>query len=77
MAHTYKTLCDDVEAVFLATTREHSFLSNSIVQGIAELGRSFRNLVPANIDRVLEGTAFPGFCASVQYATFFTPVNYW
>jgi pantetheine-phosphate adenylyltransferase len=49
MAHTNKTLCDDIETVFLATAKEYSFLSSSIVKEISKFGGSVAHLVPENI----------------------------
>ncbi|MCC0175367.1 pantetheine-phosphate adenylyltransferase [Waterburya agarophytonicola K14] len=51
MAHTNKTLNQDIETVFLATTKEYSFLSSSIVKEIAQFGGSVDHLVSANIAR--------------------------
>ena len=49
MAHTNKTLNQEIETVFLATTKEYSFLSSSIVKEIAQFGGSIDHLVSANI----------------------------
>jgi pantetheine-phosphate adenylyltransferase len=49
MAHTNTTLWDGIETVFLATTREYSFLSSSIVKEIAEFGGDVSHLVPDNV----------------------------
>lgn len=46
MAHTNKTLSEEVETVFLATSNEHSFLSSSLVKEIAKLGGRIDHLVP-------------------------------
>ncbi|MDX2211712.1 MAG: pantetheine-phosphate adenylyltransferase [Oculatellaceae cyanobacterium bins.114] len=46
MAHTNKTLSDDVETVFLATSNEYSFLSSSLVKEIAKFGGPVDHLVP-------------------------------
>jgi pantetheine-phosphate adenylyltransferase len=51
MAHTNKTLWDGVETVFLATTKEYSFLSSSIVKEIAKFGGNVTHLVPKNVSR--------------------------
>lgn len=51
MAHTNKTLRDEIETVFLATTKEYSFLSSSIVKEIAKFGGSVAHLVPENVAR--------------------------
>ena len=49
MAHTNKTLNREIETVFLATNKEYSFLSSSIVKEIAQFGGSIDHLVSANI----------------------------
>ena len=49
MAHTNKTLWEEVETVFLATTKEYSFLSSSIVKEIAMFGGDISHLVPPNV----------------------------
>lgn len=49
MAHTNKTLCEEVETVFLSTAREYSFLSSSIVKEIAMFGGDITHLVPENV----------------------------
>ena len=49
MAHTNKTLNSEIETVFLATTKEYSFLSSSIVKEIAQFGGSIDHLVSPNI----------------------------
>lgn len=46
MAHINKTLSEDIETVFLATSTEHSFLSSSVVKEIAKFGGSVDHLVP-------------------------------
>ncbi|MBE9180977.1 pantetheine-phosphate adenylyltransferase [Oculatella sp. LEGE 06141] len=46
MAHTNKTLSDDIETVFLATSNEYSFLSSSLVKEIAKFGGPIDHLVP-------------------------------
>lgn len=49
MAHTNQTLWEGIETVFLATTKEYSFLSSSIVKEIAKFGGSVVHLVPENV----------------------------
>ncbi len=53
MAHTNKTLWTDIETVFLATTKEYSFLSSSVVKEIARFGGSVSHLVTENIAKDL------------------------
>ncbi|MFM2429684.1 MAG: hypothetical protein RLZZ511_897 [Cyanobacteriota bacterium] len=49
MAHTNKTLSNQIETVFLATSNEYSFLSSSVVREIAKLGGPLDHLVPKHI----------------------------
>lgn len=53
MAHTNKTLSQEMETVFLATNKEYSFLSSSTVKEIAQFGGSISHLVPGNVARDL------------------------
>lgn len=46
MAHTNKTLSNDIETVFLSTSNEYSFLSSSLVKEIARFGGPVDHLVP-------------------------------
>ncbi|WP_448602947.1 pantetheine-phosphate adenylyltransferase [Thermoleptolyngbya sp.] len=46
MAHTNKTLAEDIETFFLATSSEYSFLSSSLVKEIAKFGGPVDHLVP-------------------------------
>ncbi|NJK56448.1 MAG: pantetheine-phosphate adenylyltransferase [Pleurocapsa sp. SU_5_0] len=54
MAHTNKTLNQEIETVFLATTKEYSFLSSSIVKEIAQFGGAIDHLVSQNIAEDME-----------------------
>ena len=49
MAHTNKTLFEQIETVFLATSNEYSFLSSSVVKEIARFGGSVDHLVPQHV----------------------------
>ncbi|EAZ90417.1 pantetheine-phosphate adenylyltransferase [Crocosphaera chwakensis] len=49
MAHTNKTLSEDVQTIFLATNKEYSFLSSSTVKEIAQFGGSIAHMVPENV----------------------------
>ena len=49
MAHTNKTLSADIETIFLATAKEYSFLSSSVVKEIAQFGGEISHLVPDDI----------------------------
>lgn len=54
MAHTNKTLNQEIETVFLATTKEYSFLSSSIVKEIAQFGGAIEHLVSQDIAEDME-----------------------
>lgn len=49
MAHTNKTLSNQIETVFLATSNEYSFLSSSQVKEIARFGGAIDHLVPQHV----------------------------
>ncbi len=49
MAHTNKTLSDEIETVFLATSTEYGFLSSSLVKEIARFGGPIDHFVPAHV----------------------------
>jgi pantetheine-phosphate adenylyltransferase len=49
MAHTNKTLANQVETVFLVTSNEYSFLSSSVVREIAKFGGPVGHLVPNHV----------------------------
>lgn len=51
MAHTNKTLADDIETLFLATSTEYGFLSSSLVKEIARFGGPIDHLVPHHVAR--------------------------
>ena len=51
MAHTNKTLADDIETLFLATSTEYGFLSSSLVKEIARFGGPISHLVPHHVAR--------------------------
>lgn len=51
MAHTNRTLSDEVETFFLATSTEYSFLSSSLVKEIAKFGAPIDHLVPPPVAR--------------------------
>lgn len=54
MAHTNKTLADDLETVFLATSTEYSFLSSSLVKEIAQFEGAIDHLVPPHVARDID-----------------------
>lgn len=49
MAHTNKTLANDLETLFLATSTEYGFLSSSLVKEIARFGGPVDHLVPRHV----------------------------
>lgn len=49
MAHTNKTLAQELETVFLATAKEYSFLSSSVVKEIAQFSGDISHLVSDNV----------------------------
>lgn len=49
MAHTNKTLANDIETVFLSTSNEYSFLSSSVVREIARFGGAIDHLVTPEV----------------------------
>jgi pantetheine-phosphate adenylyltransferase len=51
MAHTNKTLAEDIETLFLATSTEYGFLSSSLVKEIARFGGPIDHLVPDHVAR--------------------------
>ncbi|MGF1481712.1 MAG: pantetheine-phosphate adenylyltransferase [Cyanophyceae cyanobacterium] len=53
MAHTNETLWKGVETVFLATNKDYSFLSSSVVKEIAKFGGSVAHLVPESVAKEL------------------------
>ncbi len=46
LAHTNRSLANNTETVFLATTAHHSFLSSSVVKEVAKFGGNVTHLVP-------------------------------
>ena len=46
IADTNRSLADDLETVFMATTARHSFLSSSVVKEVARFGGSIDHMVP-------------------------------
>ncbi|TGG90573.1 MAG: pantetheine-phosphate adenylyltransferase [Aphanocapsa feldmannii 277cV] len=49
LAHTNRSLCQDVETFFLATGAHHSFLSSSVVKEVARFGGDISHMVPAKV----------------------------
>ncbi|MBD0267677.1 pantetheine-phosphate adenylyltransferase [Pseudanabaena sp. FACHB-2040] len=51
MAHTNKTLSDDIETLFMSTSTEYGFLSSSLVKEIARFGGPVDHFVPHHVAR--------------------------
>ncbi|OLP19786.1 pantetheine-phosphate adenylyltransferase [Leptolyngbya sp. 'hensonii'] len=49
MAHTNKTLSDQIETIFLSTSTEYGFLSSSLVKEIARFNGPVDHLVPKHV----------------------------
>ena len=63
IAHTNRSLADDLETVFMATTARHSFLSSSVVKEVARFGGSIDHMVPSEVAKDLNrlfNSAFHG-----------------
>ena len=50
MAMINRDLAEDIETVFLMTSRRSSFISSSVVRDIARFGGDVSKLVPANVE---------------------------
>ena len=59
MAHTNKTLANDIETVFLSTSNESSFLSSSVVREIARFGGAIDHLVTPEVAIALRQKFLP------------------
>jgi len=62
IAHTNRSLAEDLETVFLATSTRHSFLSSSVVKEVARFGGPVDHMVPKEVAKDLNGlfnSAFP------------------
>ena len=62
IAHTNRSLANDLETVFMATTARHSFLSSSVVKEVARFGGSIDHMVPPEVAKDLNrlfNSAFP------------------
>ena len=53
IAHTNRSLAENLETVFLATTARHSFLSSSVVKEVARFGGPVDHMVPAEVAKDL------------------------
>ena len=53
IAHTNRSLAEELETVFLATSARHSFLSSSVVKEVARFGGSIDHMVPSEVAKDL------------------------
>ena len=62
IAHTNRSLAENLETVFLATSTRHSFLSSSVVKEVARFGGPVDHMVPKEVAKDLNrlfNSAFP------------------
>jgi pantetheine-phosphate adenylyltransferase len=74
MAHTNKTLSDQIETVFLATSNEYSFLSSSLVKEIAKFGGPIDHLVPNHVALDIHKCYARNYPAPAQVLTEIVPL---
>ena len=53
IAHTNKSLNDEIETIFLSTNTNFSFLSSSLVKEVAKFGGEINHMVPPSVERDL------------------------
>jgi len=54
IAHTNKSLNNDIETIFLSTNTNFSFLSSSLVKEVAKFGGEINHMVPPCVERDLK-----------------------
>jgi len=54
IAHTNKSLNNDIETIFLSTNTNYSFLSSSLVKEVAKFGGEINHMVPSSVERDLK-----------------------
>jgi len=54
IAHTNKSLNNDIETIFLSTNTNFSFLSSSLVKEVAKFGGQISHMVPHSIENDLK-----------------------
>jgi len=54
MALMNKKLCPEVETMFMMTSQEHLYLSSSLVKEVSSYGASITDLVPPEIQKMVE-----------------------
>ena len=53
MAALNKSLCDEIETIFIMSDHAYSFLSSSSVKEIAEFGGDISNFVPSFVEKAI------------------------
>ena len=53
IAHTNKSLNNDIETIFLSTNTNFSFLSSSLVKEVAKFGGEINHMVPPSVEKDL------------------------
>ena len=54
IAHTNKSLNNDIETIFLSTNTNFSFLSSSLVKEVAKFGGEISHMVPPFVEKDLK-----------------------
>ena len=54
IAHTNKSLNNDIETIFLSTNTNYSFLSSSLVKEVAKFGGEINHMVPPCVEKDLK-----------------------
>ena len=54
IAHTNKSLNNDIETIFLSTNTNFSFLSSSLVKEVAKFGGEINHMVPPSVEKDLK-----------------------
>ncbi len=54
IAHTNKSLNNEIETIFLSTNTNFSFLSSSLVKEVAKFGGEISHMVPQSVERDLK-----------------------
>ena len=54
IAHTNKSLNNNIETIFLSTNTNYSFLSSSLVKEVAKFGGEINHMVPPFVERDLK-----------------------
>ena len=54
IAHTNKSLNNNIETIFLSTNTNYSFLSSSLVKEVAKFGGEINHMVPTSVEKDLK-----------------------